>query len=113
MPPWDVEKNVGIQKYKNDPSLSDLELAKIAKWADSGASEGNPADLPPARTFDAVEREFSASARSFRSLSRAEAESIRPNRIDLYTVRPNDTWSSIACAEMPKKARSETRSEAM
>src|SRR5436853_150141 len=52
MPPWYVEKNVGIQKYKNDPSLSELELAKVAKWADSGAPEGNPSDLPPARQFD-------------------------------------------------------------
>ena len=47
MPPWFIEKNIGIQHYKNDPSLSDLEIAKIAKWADSGAPEGNPADLPP------------------------------------------------------------------
>ena len=47
MPPWYVEKNIGIQHYKNDPSLSDLEFAKIAKWADSGAPEGNPADMPP------------------------------------------------------------------
>ena len=46
MPPWYVEKNIGIQHYKNDPSLSDLEIAKIAKWADSGAPEGNKADLP-------------------------------------------------------------------
>jgi hypothetical protein len=52
MPPWYVEKNVGIQKYKNDPSLSELELAKVAKWADSGAPEGNPADLPKAGVFD-------------------------------------------------------------
>src|SRR4030081_2610439 len=37
MPPWYVEKNIGIQKFKNDPSLSDAEIAKIAKWADSGA----------------------------------------------------------------------------
>ncbi len=47
MPPWYIEKNIGIQHYKNDPSLSDLEIAKIAKWADNGAPEGNPADLPP------------------------------------------------------------------
>ena len=47
MPPWYVEKNIGIQKYKNDNSLSDLDIAKIAKWVDSGAPEGNPADLPP------------------------------------------------------------------
>ncbi|MBZ5601173.1 MAG: heme-binding domain-containing protein [Acidobacteriia bacterium] len=47
MPPWYVEKNIGIQHYKNDPSLSDLEIAKIAKWADSGAKEGDTKDLPP------------------------------------------------------------------
>jgi hypothetical protein len=23
MPPWYIEKNIGIQKYKNDPSLSE------------------------------------------------------------------------------------------
>jgi hypothetical protein len=47
MPPWFIEKNIGIQHYKNDPSLSELEIGKIAKWADNGAPEGNPADLPP------------------------------------------------------------------
>ncbi len=52
MPPWYIEKNIGIQHYKNDISLNDLEIAKIAKWADTGAPEGNPADLPPARKFD-------------------------------------------------------------
>ena len=52
MPPWYVEKNIGIQHFKNDPSLSDLEIAKIAKWADNGAPEGNPADLPSAKPID-------------------------------------------------------------
>src|SRR5262245_22354893 len=28
MPPWFVEKNIGIQHYKNDPSLSAAEIAK-------------------------------------------------------------------------------------
>jgi hypothetical protein len=51
MPPWYMEKNIGIQKYKDDPSLSDLEVAKVAKWADSGAPRGNPADAPPAKTY--------------------------------------------------------------
>ena len=51
MPPWYIEKNIGIQYYKNDPSLSDEEVAKIAKWADSGARQGNPADMPPPRQF--------------------------------------------------------------
>ncbi len=52
MPPWYIEKNIGIQQYKNDPSLSALEIAKVAKWADAGAPEGNKADLPPAKTFE-------------------------------------------------------------
>ena len=47
MPPWYVEKNIGIQDYKNDPSLSDKEIAMIAAWADNGAPRGNPADGPP------------------------------------------------------------------
>src|SRR6266480_5551590 len=52
MPPWYMEKNIGIQKFKDDPSLSDLEIAKIAKWADSGAPRGNPADMPAAKSYD-------------------------------------------------------------
>ena len=51
MPPWFVERDIGIQHYKNDPSLSDEEIGKIAVWADSGAPLGNPADLPPPLDF--------------------------------------------------------------
>ena len=51
MPPWYIEKNIGIQHYKHDPSLSDEELAKIAKWVDTGAPRGNPADMPPLRVW--------------------------------------------------------------
>jgi hypothetical protein len=52
MPPWYIEKDIGIQKFKDDPSLSDEEIAKIARWSDSGAPRGNPADLPPPKSFD-------------------------------------------------------------
>jgi len=51
MPPWYVEKNIGIQQFHNDPSLSEAEVATIATWADSGAARGNPADMPPARHY--------------------------------------------------------------
>ena len=51
MPPWYVEKNIGIQQFHNDPSLSDQEIAAIAKWADSGAPRGNPADMPPPKVW--------------------------------------------------------------
>ncbi len=52
MPPWFVEKEIGIQKFKGDPSLSDAEKAKISKWVDSGSPRGNPSDAPAALNFD-------------------------------------------------------------
>src|SRR5690349_22500430 len=51
MPPWFIEKNIGIQQYKGDISLSDAEIDKIARWADNGAPQGNPADAPPPLKF--------------------------------------------------------------
>ena len=51
MPPWFLEKNIGIQRIKDDISLSDEEIATIAAWADSGAPQGNPADMPPPLRF--------------------------------------------------------------
>jgi hypothetical protein len=52
MPPWFIEKTVGIQHYKDDVSLTDDEIETIAKWADNGAPEGNPSDLPPTKVWD-------------------------------------------------------------
>jgi hypothetical protein len=51
MPPWFIERNIGIQKFKDDPSLSDEEIARIASWVDNGGPRGNPADMPPAVKF--------------------------------------------------------------
>ncbi len=52
MPPWYMEKNVGIQDYKNDPSLSDEELAAISTWARTGTPKGDAADAPEPLVFD-------------------------------------------------------------
>ena len=52
MPPWYVEKNVGIQEFKSDPSLSDEEIAAISTWARSGTPRGNPANAPEPLSFD-------------------------------------------------------------
>ena len=51
MPPWYIDRHVGIRKFKNDRSLTDEEIAKIATWVDAGAPLGNPADMPPPRQF--------------------------------------------------------------
>jgi hypothetical protein len=52
MPPWYMEKDIGIQNYKNDPSLSDEEIAAISHWARSGAPKGNLEDAPDSLVFD-------------------------------------------------------------
>ena len=54
------------------------------------------AGIAPARGFAAVEPELAMAVRSFRPLTRAEAEDIHPNRIDLYTARAGDSWQSVA-----------------
>src|SRR5581483_11626604 len=37
MPPWFIEKNIGVQHFENDTSLTDKEIETIAKWVDNGA----------------------------------------------------------------------------
>jgi hypothetical protein len=51
MPPWHLDRNVGIQKFKDNPSLTDAEIATIAAWVDAGSPMGNPGDMPPAPKF--------------------------------------------------------------
>ena len=51
MPPWFIDKTIGIQQFKDDPSLSDKEIATIAAWVDGGAPLGDTADMPPPLHF--------------------------------------------------------------
>jgi len=53
MPPWYIDKNVGVRHFKNDVSLTEQEIATIVGWVDAGAAKGNPADMPAPRTFEA------------------------------------------------------------
>jgi hypothetical protein len=46
MPPWHIDKTVGIQHFKNDRSLTDEQIDTIARWADAGAPMGDPKDMP-------------------------------------------------------------------
>ncbi len=47
MPPWHIDKSVGIQEFKNDFSLNDAQVKTIVDWVDEGAPKGDPADMPP------------------------------------------------------------------
>jgi len=51
MPPFHIDKSIGITSFKNDPSLTDEEIAMIGQWVDAGAPRGNPADMPAPRQF--------------------------------------------------------------
>ena len=53
MPPWYIDKNVGVQGFRYDRSLTDDQIATIVAWVDAGAPRGNPTDLPPPREFAA------------------------------------------------------------
>src|SRR4051794_36578093 len=39
MPPWQIDRTVGIQKFKNDRSLSDEQVDTIVRWVDAGAPQ--------------------------------------------------------------------------
>lgn len=46
MPPWQIDRTVGIQRFKNDRSLSDDQIETIVRWVDAGAPQGDPKDMP-------------------------------------------------------------------
>lgn len=49
MPPWHADPAIG--KFENDISLTEQEIADVVRWVDSGAPEGDAADLPAPKTF--------------------------------------------------------------
>ena len=51
MPPWNIDKTVGVQKFKNDRSLSDEQIDTIIRWVDARAPQGDPKDMPSPRTW--------------------------------------------------------------
>ena len=51
MPPWAIDRNVGIQDFKNDRSLTDAQIETITAWVDAGAPKGDPKDMPAAKVW--------------------------------------------------------------
>ncbi|MEP7272505.1 MAG: DUF3471 domain-containing protein [Acidobacteriota bacterium] len=49
MPPWHADPHFG--QFSNDRRLSQQQIDTIVAWADAGAPEGSPKDLPPAPKF--------------------------------------------------------------
>ena len=51
MPPWHIDRSVGIQEFKNDRGLTDEQIETIVTWVDNGTPFGDEADLPEPRDF--------------------------------------------------------------
>ena len=51
MPPWHIDQTVGVQKFKNDMSLSEAQINTVARWVDAGAPLGDVRDMPPAKQW--------------------------------------------------------------
>src|SRR5579864_5284928 len=51
MPPWHLDKTVGIQHFQNDRSLTDEQIRTMVRWVDSGAPLGDPKDMPPVKQW--------------------------------------------------------------
>jgi mono/diheme cytochrome c family protein len=56
MPPWHLDKDVGIQKFINDRSLSDEQIDTIVRWVDAGAPRGDMKDMPPPKQWASGDR---------------------------------------------------------
>jgi hypothetical protein len=48
MPPWHIDKTIGIQKFKNDRSLTEAEIDTIVRWVNASSPKGDPKDMPAA-----------------------------------------------------------------
>ena len=49
MPPWFADPCCG--HFSNDPSLKEVQIETISRWANARAPAGNPRDAPPARKW--------------------------------------------------------------
>lgn len=52
MPPgWYLDRTVGIQEFKNDPTLTDEQIATITAWVDQGTPMGDPSKIQPPQAW--------------------------------------------------------------
>jgi hypothetical protein len=52
MPPWHIDRTIGIQKFKNDRSLDDVQVDTVLRWVNAGAPKGDPKDMPAPKKWN-------------------------------------------------------------
>jgi len=102
-----------LQRFKDDPTLSDKEIALIAAWVDGGALRGDPADMPKVLLaddawtigtpdFDRLVAEGDASGGGSRFLRPAGA---RAHGVDGGSVRQSAEFRRDATIRARRSAR--------
>ena len=60
MPPWHIDKTVGVQKFKNDMSLTDEQIDTVVRWVDAGAPLGRSERHAARRSSGRADNEWKA-----------------------------------------------------
>jgi hypothetical protein len=87
MPPWHIDKTVGVRAFKDDRSLSDEQLDTIVRWVDQGAAQGDPKDMPAPKVWPAAQTWTYAE-----SIGQKEPDLIIRSTPWTQKARANDTW---------------------
>ncbi len=94
MPPWFADPRYG--HFVNDRSLQQADIDTIAKWADSGAAEGDPADAPVALKWPAdgweIQPDFVINGAPFTVPAKPKANVIEWSYITVPSGLKEDTW---------------------
>jgi hypothetical protein len=94
MPPWFADPQFG--HFVNDRSLRQTDIDTIAKWADSGAPEGDPADAPAAVKWPAdgweIQPDFVVDGPAFTVPAKPKSNVIEWTYITVPSGIEKDTW---------------------
>ena len=89
MPPWGAVD--GIRAFRDDPSLTPIEIEMIVNWVEGGAPEGDPVYLPPMPRFDSGPKDTPASMPAPASIVVESATPLTLSRpVTAVAVRPRD-----------------------
>ena len=86
MPPWHIDRSVGIQEFKNDMALTDEELETLVAWLDGDMPLGDEADMPPPAVFP------DPSAWQFESTFGRPPDLIVPSEPYTLAAKTQDKW---------------------
>jgi hypothetical protein len=86
MPPWGAVE--GVVAFRNDPSLTPLEIEILVGWVEGGAPEGDAIYLPPKPAFDSNSQ--SKQAPKPLLIADSTAPLILPETITAIAITPRD-----------------------